>query len=246
MDQKNGSRKRSEEIVISNEMPPEPEEPLPSDCCGLGCSPCVFDIYERDLEIWRNECRNLVGRKESTTLQKETDVTSLSCAQYRLFELLSTTKINNDTRIYRFKLPKQMSLALQVGQHLLLRLIEHFFYQLLNTSGSFENFAIAYHNISCSIKNYLCFFRSKLNGKSFTRAYTPISPLNQEGHFDVMIKVKKDTAFGVAIRCSLLPIVFITALPIFHKLHLKHKNGAEPTILCNASHTDCCNQCSSV
>ena len=120
MDFKNESKKSSE-IAISNEMPPEPEEPLPSDCCGSGCSPCVFDIYERDLEIWRNECRNLVDVKESKVFHKETDVTPLSCTEYRLFEVLSITKINDDTMTYRFKLPEQSSLALHVGQHLLLK-----------------------------------------------------------------------------------------------------------------------------
>ncbi|PNJ54011.1 CYB5RL isoform 3, partial [Pongo abelii] len=29
-----------------------PMEPLPSQCCGSGCSPCVFDLYHRDLARW--------------------------------------------------------------------------------------------------------------------------------------------------------------------------------------------------
>lgn len=29
-----------------------PVEPLPSQCCGSGCSPCVFDLYQRDLARW--------------------------------------------------------------------------------------------------------------------------------------------------------------------------------------------------
>lgn len=30
-----------------------------SDCCGLGCVFCVFDIYEQDLKIWKQECRKI-------------------------------------------------------------------------------------------------------------------------------------------------------------------------------------------
>lgn len=30
----------------------QPVQPLPSQCCGGGCSPCVFDIYHRDLARW--------------------------------------------------------------------------------------------------------------------------------------------------------------------------------------------------
>lgn len=29
-----------------------PVEPLPSQCCGSGCSPCVFDLYHRELARW--------------------------------------------------------------------------------------------------------------------------------------------------------------------------------------------------
>ena len=29
--------------------PESPEKPLPSDCCGSGCAPCVLDVYEDEL-----------------------------------------------------------------------------------------------------------------------------------------------------------------------------------------------------
>ena len=38
-------------------MPPEPEEPLPEDCCGTGCTPCVFDIYAKELALWEDQCK---------------------------------------------------------------------------------------------------------------------------------------------------------------------------------------------
>ena len=27
--------------------------PLPGDCCGGGCAQCVFDLYQRELELWQ-------------------------------------------------------------------------------------------------------------------------------------------------------------------------------------------------
>jgi hypothetical protein len=33
--------------------PPCPSEPDASDCCGEGCVPCVFDIYEQALARYR-------------------------------------------------------------------------------------------------------------------------------------------------------------------------------------------------
>ncbi len=36
------------------EPPPvAPREPLPEECCGKGCSPCVFDRYAEQLERYR-------------------------------------------------------------------------------------------------------------------------------------------------------------------------------------------------
>jgi hypothetical protein len=33
--------------------PTPPVEPALEDCCGSGCVPCVFDIYERERERYR-------------------------------------------------------------------------------------------------------------------------------------------------------------------------------------------------
>ena len=41
------------------ELPPKPERPLDTDCCGMGCVPCVFDIYDRELALWEEECERL-------------------------------------------------------------------------------------------------------------------------------------------------------------------------------------------
>lgn len=32
-------------------LPPEP--PLPSDCCDSGCDPCVYDLYNEELQAYR-------------------------------------------------------------------------------------------------------------------------------------------------------------------------------------------------
>lgn len=48
--------------------PAPPLKPEDSDCCGSGCVPCVFDIYEQDLKIWKQECckiqQNLKNRDD--------------------------------------------------------------------------------------------------------------------------------------------------------------------------------------
>ena len=37
-------------------LPPPPREPDLDECCGSGCDPCVFDLYEQRLMRWRQRC----------------------------------------------------------------------------------------------------------------------------------------------------------------------------------------------
>jgi hypothetical protein len=37
--------------------PQPPREPLPEECCGGGCSPCVYDRYYDALERYREALR---------------------------------------------------------------------------------------------------------------------------------------------------------------------------------------------
>lgn len=43
-------------------LPPPPREPDLDECCGSGCDPCVFDVYEERLERWRERCERLRAR----------------------------------------------------------------------------------------------------------------------------------------------------------------------------------------
>eukprot|EP00795_Rhopilema_esculentum_P004731 gene4731-21030_t len=107
--------------VRGTELPPEPEKPFPNDCCGSGCSPCVFDIYERDMELWRKECLLTKHNNNNKSSSESEHNASLSLSKYTSLELQSVTELNTDTSSYRFKLPEGTSLKLEVGQHLLLR-----------------------------------------------------------------------------------------------------------------------------
>jgi hypothetical protein len=41
-------------------IPVKPNEPEIEDCCGTGCRPCVFDIYENKLEKYEKEIEKIV------------------------------------------------------------------------------------------------------------------------------------------------------------------------------------------
>ena len=50
---------------IYDNLPSRPERPLDSDCCGQGCIPCVFDLYEEEVKIWEDECRKVAVGESS-------------------------------------------------------------------------------------------------------------------------------------------------------------------------------------
>nr|XP_017524538.1 NADH-cytochrome b5 reductase-like isoform X4 [Manis javanica] len=126
-----------------------PVEPLPSQCCGSGCSPCVFDLYHRDLARWEaaqaSKNRSLLSGEQSRSRP-----TKLSPETFLAFRVSAIDKLTKDTYHVRFALPGNSPLGLRPGQHLILR--------------------------------------GKVDDLEIQRAYTPISPANAEGYFEVLIK----------------------------------------------------------
>ena len=70
-------------------LPDEPEEPIPSDCCGSGCSPCVYDVYHEELLLWKRlkamggEEKRRFLEQRSTIVKKLEEGTALSPIQFR-------------------------------------------------------------------------------------------------------------------------------------------------------------------
>ncbi|KAM6173791.1 NADH-cytochrome b5 reductase-like isoform 1-T2 [Erethizon dorsatum] len=140
---------REEEDAEEAWLQLRPVEPLPSQCCGSGCSPCVFDLYHRDLARWEaaqaSNDRSLLSGKQSQSCPSK-----LNAENFLAFRISAVDRLTNDTYRVRFTLPGNGQLGLRPGQHLVLR-------------GTVEDLEIQ-------------------------RAYTPISPANAEGYFEVLIK----------------------------------------------------------
>ncbi|XP_063144501.1 cytochrome b5 reductase-like isoform X2 [Rattus norvegicus] len=101
----------------------KPVEPLPSQCCGSGCSPCVFDLYYRDLERWdtaqaKNDMSLLSGKQPP---ESQGCSTKLSPETFLAFHISTMEKVTRDTYLVRFTLPGNCHLGLLPGQHLILR-----------------------------------------------------------------------------------------------------------------------------
>ncbi|CAH1773595.1 unnamed protein product [Owenia fusiformis] len=105
--------------VVDYDLPDPPEEPLQSDCCGTGCSPCVFDIYDQDMKLWEKQCQRIKSGEKTACFKNTHPV--ISTSTYTPFTIESIHRESHDSFIYRFPLPQNTSLGLTVGQHIILR-----------------------------------------------------------------------------------------------------------------------------
>ena len=113
----------SEEIssLVSVDLPESPVKPLDSDCCGTGCVPCVFDIYDEEMLRRKKEGDRIRSGAISTDLQTGDAVQVLSTSEFRPFALESITRVTRDSCLYRFMITGNRKLGLKIGQHLIMR-----------------------------------------------------------------------------------------------------------------------------
>ncbi|KAM5149100.1 NADH-cytochrome b5 reductase-like [Mantella aurantiaca] len=98
----------------------KPVEPASCQCCGSGCSPCVYDIYQAELELWEKAKDR--GDPQLLRRDKAEDLSVLlSSEHFRDFTIFSVKQETEDTNCYRFQLPPGAGLGLNLGQHLVLR-----------------------------------------------------------------------------------------------------------------------------
>ena len=97
--------------------PPDPIKPSDDDCCGSGCSTCVFDLYELELSKWRERCQQIDDGEDENTAEEV-----ISVYEYRQFRL---TDIETDYGVtyFTFEVPSKKRLPLMLGQHLVARYI---------------------------------------------------------------------------------------------------------------------------
>ncbi|CAH2311205.1 NADH-cytochrome b5 reductase-like isoform X1 [Pelobates cultripes] len=98
----------------------KPTEPSPAQCCGSGCSPCVFDIYQSDLERWE-KAKELGDTSLLSRRKVENSGSVLNSETFTAFRLILVERETDDTNRYRFHLPNGSSLGHMLGQHIVFR-----------------------------------------------------------------------------------------------------------------------------
>lgn len=73
----------------------QPLEPSKEDCCNSGCNPCIFDVYERQLILYKKlEKQNLLSTQISN---------GISQLEYTRFLVSNTTNVCESHKLISFK-----------------------------------------------------------------------------------------------------------------------------------------------
>ncbi|XP_034234992.1 NADH-cytochrome b5 reductase-like [Thrips palmi] len=147
-------------------LPDRPEEPLPSDCCNSGCTPCILDVYDDLVKEWEDKCNRLKLGAAGFDVNRSFNEPALFQTKYSPFRIAFIKPLSNDTSIFRFQAVKKDSDSDEMS------------YRDLET------------NLDLKPSQYLILQgKDTVEGKEnhFTRAYTPIS--TSKGCFDVVIKM---------------------------------------------------------
>ncbi|XP_071442042.1 NADH-cytochrome b5 reductase-like isoform X1 [Hetaerina americana] len=166
--------------------PRRPEEPSQADCCGSGCSYCVFDVYQRELAKWEKECERLMkGGKPSKVNE------TLSPLEFKTFPLIRITPTAEQMNVYRFSVVEGSRLDILPGQHLMMK---GFIYtkwdeEEVNESNEGDQSVIA--TVKSTDETFL-------KRKYLSRAYTILN--NQPGYFETLIKTYSDGKMSHYVR----------------------------------------------
>jgi len=85
-----------------------PISPEASDCCGMGCSPCVWDIYDQELKLWENQ-----GEEEDDGGDVVRE--DLTKDKYTMFKIVKIIPVTCNTSIYRFGLGSRSKLGHKIS-----------------------------------------------------------------------------------------------------------------------------------
>lgn len=200
----------------------EPEEPDVSDCCNSGCTPCVFDIYRKQLEDWKQSKCSKVSHNLRFDL--------LSQTRFKPFRLIKKTVLNDNFCILRFQPVTGVTkehivsscdiiqthdntdnmfsipgiLPYSIGQHLVLRSCSC----KKHTVSVIEVVANSKsRNCNCNIHDETAADNKEFSGTKsedmIVRSYTPVTVASkvQNCYFDILVKIYEHGRMSNIFKC---------------------------------------------
>lgn len=104
---------------IPEKYPPKPVRPLDSDCCGSGCSTCVFDLYDLDVKRWQKRCEEMDMGLDPSSLGPAATLPSIY--EYARFKIIDIDDLSATIKLFTFEIPVNGRLPIRCGQHLIAR-----------------------------------------------------------------------------------------------------------------------------
>ncbi|KAK7083903.1 NADH-cytochrome b5 reductase-like [Halocaridina rubra] len=102
---------------MSDLLPAKPIAPLPSDCCGTGCCPCVHDIYEQDLKNWKKLCETL----QNGGVEHDPTLRVIYPDKWTDFKIIQIERTSPTCFKYVFELEESECLGMDIGQHVIIK-----------------------------------------------------------------------------------------------------------------------------
>lgn len=66
-----------------------PQEPSPSQCCGGGCKPCIYDVYEKELAQWERA----KAKQDKSLLMERKEQVNFSLSHPRACALMVLVRV---------------------------------------------------------------------------------------------------------------------------------------------------------
>lgn len=75
----------------------EPIKPSEEDCCNSGCNPCIFDVYEKQLLLFKKY------QNEGNSISEIEIENAISQVQYTRFIIIDSLELNQEHKLLIFK-----------------------------------------------------------------------------------------------------------------------------------------------
>lgn len=156
---------------------PPPERPSESDCCGMGCTPCVLDVYDKEYSSWKQRQCN-----KSDQLRRDL----LSVTKYKPYEIISVRQLCDGVYMYTFASTPSAEgrLPITFTQHVCIRLegvTRPYTPVALSDKCSFDVLIKAYSNGQFTSR----LLKKKINDVVFVRG--PLGGVNYEGYESIVM-----------------------------------------------------------
>lgn len=93
----------------------KPNEPNPEDCCNSGCNPCIFDIYEEQLKLYK---KFLLNKESVNVTPQDNAISQLKYTGFVLVKNLPACNLHHHL-FFKKKSEDNMKVSWKPGDHFL-------------------------------------------------------------------------------------------------------------------------------